>query len=242
MRHWPIVSKGPRLDVSGARGYSVRMSLILTYGAALVLGSVHALEADHLSAVTAFATRHPRWRQAARFGFRWALGHGTAVVLVGASLILLEREAPLIINTLLERLVGLVLIGLGAWSVRNSRRIHAHAHRHADGNTHVHVHSHALGEGHIHRHGATSVGLLHGTAGAAPAAALIPLASLDAPAEAIGFLVLFALGTMAAMTMYALLAGWLVGRAAEASVRFARGLAAAAGCATIGVGIVWLLR
>jgi hypothetical protein len=218
------------------------MNLVLTYGAALVLGSVHALEADHLSAVTAFATRHPRWRHAVRFGFRWALGHGTAVVLVGAGLILLERESTEAINALLERLVGLVLIGLGAWSVRNARGIHAHAHSHTDGTTHIHVHSHALGKGHAHGHGATSVGLLHGTAGAAPAVALIPLASLDSPVEAIVFLVLFALGTMASMTLYALLAGWLVGRAAEASVRFARGLAAAAGCATIAIGVLWLLR
>lgn len=218
------------------------MNLTLSLIAALVLGSMHALEADHVSAVTAFATGHPRWREAVSFGLRWAVGHGAAIVVVGTALLLSQQVSVSIANAPLERLVGLVLIGLGAWSIWNARHLHQHVHTHADGTTHVHVHSHALGGGHAHRHGATSVGLLHGAAGAAPAVALIPLASLDSLVSAVGFLIWFAIGTLAGMMLYAMLAGYFAGRVARASVPLAQAVATLAGCATIAVGLLWLLR
>jgi hypothetical protein len=215
---------------------------ILIYGSALVLGSVHALEADHVSAVTAFAVNRPRVRSALGFGFRWAIGHGTAVIGIGTALLVLRSEIPHGVVAVLERLVGLALVMLGAWTAWSARKVHAHAHHHADGTAHVHVHSHALSRRHDHRHAATAVGLLHGAAGAAPAVALVPVAHLDGNWAGVLFLLLFAIGTVAGMTLYALLAGAVVGRAAEASVRLGRALARLAGAGTIAVGLLWLLR
>lgn len=218
------------------------MDPIFLYGTALILGSVHALEADHVTAVTAFAARNPGLRHAVSFGLRWAAGHGIAVLLIGGGLILVQGELPETVTDLLERLVGIVLIGLGVWTIRGARRIHAHTHTHADGATHEHLHSHLLRAGHGHGHGATSVGLVHGAAGAAAAVALVPLASIGSRAGGVLYLVLFGVGTLAGMSLYALFAGFVVGRTAAFSVRLARGLATVAGIVTIVVGVIWLQR
>ncbi|HSJ06646.1 MAG TPA: sulfite exporter TauE/SafE family protein [Longimicrobiales bacterium] len=216
------------------------MSLLLTYSTALLLGSLHALEADHMAAVTSFAVRRPSLRAAVRFGVRWSVGHGGAIVLVGAGLIILGVNLPDSTTAWLERFVGVVMIGLGAWTLRGASAIHAHEHDHG-GHAHAHLHSHALADHHDHGHAVTAVGLVHGLAGSGAAVALIPVVGFDSPGPAILYLVVFAVGTIAAMAVYGMLAGMVVGRAAERSVGLARGLARVTGVFTITVGLVWVM-
>jgi nickel/cobalt transporter (NicO) family protein len=216
--------------------------LLLAYGTALLLGSAHALEADHLAAVTSFAVRRPRLRTAVRFGVRWAIGHGGAILIVGGVLILLGLHLPSAATHWLERGVGVVMIGLGAWTFRGAAALHAHQHRHDDGTAHVHVHSHALSVEHEHGHAATGVGMVHGLAGSGAAVALIPVVGFESAPAALLYLVLFAIGTIIAMAVYGLLAGFLIGRAATRSVRLAQILMRVTGTFTILVGVVWLVR
>jgi ABC-type nickel/cobalt efflux system permease component RcnA len=218
------------------------MEIPVLYGTALLLGSLHALEPDHMAAVTTFTVRRPRGGSSVGFGLRWALGHGGAILIVGTLIIAAGLRFPDAAGHFLERAVGVVLIGLGLWTLVGSRRLHAHRHEHGDGTVHAHLHSHAVAEHHDHGHGATAIGLLHGLAGTAPAVALVPLATFDTPALAIGYLAIFGVGTALGMALYALVAGLIVGRAAFASERLARGLAAFTGAATIAIGLVWVLR
>jgi sulfite exporter TauE/SafE len=218
------------------------MSLFILYSTALLLGSLHAMEADHMAAVTSFAVRRPGVRAAVGFGVRWSAGHGGAIVVIGAGLLLLGIQVPDATTHWLERLVGLVMIGLGVWTVHGAGRLHAHPHAHGDEVRHSHLHSHALAGSHEHGHAVTAVGLLHGLAGSGSAVALIPVIGSTSPASGILYLVIFALGTIAAMAVYGMLAGLIVGRAADNSVRLARMLARGTGLFTIVIGFVWLLR
>ena len=217
------------------------MPIILTYATALLLGSLHALETDHMAAVTSFAARRPGLRQSVRFGVSWAMGHGGAILLIGTMLLVLGIQLPASAAGALERVVGAMMIGLGIWTVRGATTLHAHVHSH-DGHAHAHVHSHAITRSHDHRHAATAVGMLHGLAGTGAAVALIPVATSTSTLAAILFLLVFALGTVAGMAVYGLLAGFVLGRTAERSVRMARALARFTGLITIAVGIWWLLR
>lgn len=206
--------------------------------AALLLGAGHAFEADHVAAVTAFAARRPGARESMGFGLRWALGHGAMVIAGGA--LLLAAAASLPAEAWLERLVGASLVALGAWTVLSGRSLHAHRHTHADGTSHVHLHGHVSGPDHDHGHAATAVGLLHGLAGTAPAVALLPLVRTDSAWLGLGYLAAFAVGTAAAMALYALLAGAVAGRVAVRSARAARALSLIAGAATAAVGVWWM--
>jgi nickel/cobalt transporter (NicO) family protein len=221
-------------------------ALVLTYSTALLLGSLHAFEADHMAAVTSFAVRRPGLRTAVRFAVRWAAGHGGAIVLVGGGLLFLGVRVPEATEHLLERLVGVVMIGLGIWTFRGARALHAHLHSHDDGTRHTHVHTHPAAHAHPaahgHGHGVTAVGLVHGLAGSGAAVALIPVIGFESPLSGVLFLTIFAVGTILAMALYGLFAGLIVGRTAENSTRLAQLLARGTGVLTVIIGFVWLLR
>jgi cytochrome c biogenesis protein CcdA len=218
------------------------MELLPLYLSALVLGTAHALEPDHLAAVTAFVVRRPAPLKAAGFGVRWALGHGSAIFVVGVVLLLAGRMIPVDWTHTLDRIVGVAMIALGVWTMRGARAIHAHTHTHPDGTTHQHPHSHALSHDHGHRHAATGMGLLHGLAGTGPAVALIPLVSLRTTHQGAVYLLLFGIGTAAGMAAYAFLAGTVAGRIAGRSVAIARGVTFTAGLFAVAVGIFWIVR
>ncbi len=218
------------------------MELVLPLSTAFLLGTLHAFEADHMAAVGSFAVHRPRAVEAMVFGVRWAAGHGAVLVVIGTLVAAAELRLPGGAGQGLERLVGVSLVALGAWTALGARALHAHAHTHADGMTHVHLHSHLVRGDHRHGHAATAIGALHGLAGTAPAVALVPIVGIDSPVFAAGYLLTFAGGTALGMALYALLAGWVAGRAAVRSQRVARAVAFATGAATCGIGVFWMVR
>lgn len=195
-----------------------------------------------MAAVSTFALRRPRAGTAVGFGLRWAAGHGAVLVVLGTALVALGLELPESSGHWFERGVGLSLVALGLWTANGARSLHAHRHTHTDGTSHVHLHSHLVRDDHRHGHTATAIGALHGLAGTAPVLALLPLARFDSVWLAAAYLLLFGVGTAVAMALYALVAGWIAGRAAVRSERFARALAYLTGSATVGIGLLWVLR
>ena len=134
---------------------------VLAPAAALVAGFAHALEPDHMAAVTTFVSRRPRPLQAAGFGLRWGAGHAAAIVAVGCVLIALRVRLPDGVARGLEFGVGAMLVGLGMWLLWSV--LHERAHRLAGGAADAHP-------GHHHHGGRGSlwVGMAHGLAGTAP--------------------------------------------------------------------------
>ena len=218
------------------------MELLPLYLWAFVYGAAHAIEPDHVAAVTTFVVRKPRPLQAAGFGARWAAGHGAAIFVVGVLLLLVGREIPESWTDVMDRLVGVAMVALGTWTVAGARALHAHAHTHPDGTTHAHLHSHATTTAHEHRHAATAVGLLHGLAGTGPAVALIPLMNMRSTHQGAVYLFLFGVGTAAGMASYAFLAGAFAERLAAVSEKVGRLVTSAAGAFAIVIGLVWIFR
>jgi ABC-type nickel/cobalt efflux system permease component RcnA len=120
-------------------------------GTACVLGFLHALEIDHMLAVTTFVTRRPRLAVAAGFGARWGLGHSIAVLLAGGLLLATGVKLPARFDAIGEAVVGLVLVGLGLWAWRSAARLHLHTPEEHGGHAHVHVHD-ARADAHPHEH------------------------------------------------------------------------------------------
>ncbi|HPF60666.1 MAG: hypothetical protein KC544_00620 [Gemmatimonadetes bacterium] len=201
----------------------------LALGTALVLGLTHALEMDHMLAVSTFVTHHPTRRAAAGFGARWGLGHSLAVVLVGTALLLAGASIPARLESTAEAIVGVTLIGLGAWTIRAAGKVSRAPHHH-------HPHDR------VERRGPGAVGLLHGLAGTGGVMALLPATLTDRVTIGIGYLLTFSVGVVAAMTAFAMLAATLVGGANDRSAvwgpRVSRGLGALA----IAVGAWWIVR
>ncbi len=205
---------------------------------------------DHLGAVAPLAVNDRR--SAWRGGFAWAIGHAGGVGII-ALLALAFREAlPFSIDGLSawsERLVGVVLIGIGLWGLRRalSRRLHAHVHEH-DGHRHVHVHLHdsedahdpAASARHDHSHAAMAVGTLHGLAGGSHLVGVLPALALQA-SHAVMYLAAYAAGTILAMVVFASILGHLAAYAGAAGTRWARGLMVGSSVAAMVIGVFWLL-
>jgi ABC-type nickel/cobalt efflux system permease component RcnA len=216
---------------------------------AFALGVAHALEVDHMVAVSAFIGNRPQVRSAVSFGVLWGLGHSLVVLVVGGALVWSGVAVPMGITAWAELGVGLMLVALGLWALRASRRLHVHAPHDHGGHAHLHAHSateHPHSHGHRdparrHRHLSTLVGAVHGLAGTAPVVALIPVTLIPNRAAALAYLALFGVGTVLAMGLYSVLAAAAAGRAA-ASETLARTVAVVTAAASLGVGTWWIWR
>ncbi len=220
------------------------------FAAALALGAAHALEVDHMVAVTAFIGGRPRVKAAAAFGLRWGLGHATVVMALGGLLAWTGARVPAAMSAWAEAGVGLMLVALGLWALRRAHRLHLHpparhgdhAHLHAHPAAQpAHEHPHTDAETRRHRHLSTFVGAVHGLAGTAPAIALIPVTLIPDRSVALGYLAAFGVGTTLAMGAYAAIAARAVRPLAD-SPRGARALGLVTGAWSMAVGLWWILR
>jgi len=211
-------------------------------GTAGVLGFLHALEIDHMLAVTTFVAQRPKLAAAAGFGARWGLGHSIAVLLAGGLLLVTGVKLPTRFDAVGEAAVGLMLIGLGAWAWISAARLHLHTPEEHGG--HAHVHHHPPGEAHAkdHEHGITLVGLMHGLAGTSAVVALVPVTLLASLPVGLGYLVMFGVGVTAAMTLFAVAAAYAMRHAAQRSLDWGRRAARVVGVLGVLVGAWWVLR
>lgn len=200
---------------------------------ALIAGCIHALEMDHMTAVTTFVSRRPQPAHAFGYGFRWALGHSVALLLTGGGLIALQVRPPEGMVEMLEMGVGVMLLGLGGWVIAGARERPTTTDGTVEGIPTVPRHSH-LG-------GTTWVGAAHGLAGTAGFLALFPATMLASPWLAAAYLGLFGVGTMLAMGIYAAGAGLLFHRIGGGAPRVARALKLGAGALSMAVGLAWLV-
>lgn len=208
----------------------------LPLATALIAGFAHALEADHMAAVTAFVSRRPHPLRALGFGVRWGIGHSLAILAVGGTLVALDvRFADRWVRGL-ELGVGAMLLGLGLWALMGV------VHRRALSPAHEAAHRRSFPHSHLRapRGGTTWVGVAHGLAGTAGFLALLPAALIASPWLAAGYLSLFGLGTVLAMGCYALAAGLLFHRAGSLAPALGTTLRAAAALASAVVGALWM--
>jgi hypothetical protein len=219
--------------------------LAVTTGCALgaVLGVRHALEPDHLAAVSTLVAERPRPAQAALLGALWGVGHAAALLVVGVVLLAARGSLPAAAITAAELLVAAMLVVLGVRAVTLALRgghgpVAAHRHGAVE-----HVHGGAAA--HLHLRGRTLavrpliVGLVHGLAGSGGLTALA-LAEMPSRAGALAYLGAFAIGSVAAMAAVSGLAGASLGRLVRGP-RARIGLLAGAGALSVLVGIGWAL-
>lgn len=220
-------------------------------GLGLLLGMQHALEADHIAAVSSIAARRSRVSDIVKHGLTWGLGHTVTLFVFAGAAILLGHAIPETVARPIEGAVGIMLIGLGAhvlWRLWRDR-VHFHRHGHADGTVHFHAHSHAgdtvphTRTAHVHEHGfrwrTLLVGLMHGMAGSA---ALLVLAATQAPSAAagLGYIALFGVGSTIGMGLLSAIIAVPLAVSARFLTAANHVLQGAVGTVTIAVGLVTL--
>jgi high-affinity nickel-transport protein len=221
------------------------VELLTGSGLGSLLGMRHALEPDHLAAVTTLVSRERSSLRAALLGAWWGIGHTLALVLVGAALVIVRAELPARVSEAFELAVALMLIALGIRSIRLAALQGPggprHLHRHG-----LLVHSHAAVPAHVHFGTWTFarrpllVGAVHGLAGSGALTALV-LATLPTTAARLMYVLLFGIGSTLSMATLSGLLGWPLARLGTHH-RVARGISLAVGFVSIGIGIWWGIR
>ena len=216
----------------------------------LVAGAIHVVSGpDHLAAVAPFAAESRR--KAWDVGLRWGVGHAGGVLFIGLLSLLLRDWLPVAaISSWSERLVGVMLIGIGLWGARRalSGRVHTHEHEH-NGATHVHIHTHDGATAHTHEHtpehrhthAAFAVGTLHGVAGSSHFLGVLPALAFPTMTEAVWYLAAYGVGTVVAMVGFASLVGLSARSLAVSSAQAYRQMMAVCSLAAVVVGGWWLM-
>lgn len=210
----------------------------------LILGLEHALEPDHVVAVSVFVSEHKDPRSAARLGVSWGLGHTATLLLIGGGIMLLHINIPAWLEHTMEFVVGLLLIAIGASAIIRVLRDRRHVHEHDDDEVHQHFHSHRHSETHDHSHHPSGraflVGLAHGGAGSA-AAVLLMLTMVDAAWKGVLLIALFGLGSIVGMLLVSLFIS-LATRWSVNSVRWQRAISGGAGSVSVALGLLIALQ
>jgi high-affinity nickel permease len=175
-----------------------------------ILGLRHALDSDHLAAVSTVLAERPSWRASGLVGLSWGVGHTVVLLLVGAIVLALRVPIPEPLAHAAEGIVGIMLIVLGGLLGLKliQERWHLHHHDH-DGRSHVHLHSHLHAQDHGHIHWWREslrpffIGMAHGLAGSA-ALLLLVVASAQSVLDGLVYIAVFGCGSILGMMLIGL--------------------------------------
>ena len=89
---------------------------------ALALGFRHGFDWDHLAALSDIAASQQSRRRSMILATMYALGHAAVAFAIGAAVILASAHLPESVRDVMERLVGVSLVGLGVWVIVSTLR------------------------------------------------------------------------------------------------------------------------
>jgi sulfite exporter TauE/SafE len=217
---------------------------VLAFG--FVLGLKHAVEADHLAAVSAIVSERKSLWSSSLVGGLWGIGHTLALLVAGVAVIMFHFEIGERTERALEFTVGLMLVALGANALRKlarGGRLHLHVHRHG-GREHIHPHVHdGAPEPDPHTHHGLRlgprplfVGLIHGLAGSG-ALTLLVLSTISSPAVGLLYLAVFGVGSAGGMMLMSALFGLPVYLTAARFTRAHLAVRGLSGLFSLGLGL-----
>ena len=198
------------------------LELVATSSLGSLLGVQHALEPDHLAAVSTLVTAEKSVAKAAWLGACWGLGHMLALMTAGAALVVLRVEMPTFADALFELGVVVLLIAFGVRAIRLSL---------ASGIRHVDVRPLAIGRRPF------VVGAVHGLAGSGALTAMV-VAALPTTGARLTYLALFGLGSVVGMAALSGVLGWPLARAGGRR-DVGRAISAGVGLVSAFLGMWW---
>jgi hypothetical protein len=207
----------------------LEFDLVASSSLGSLLGMRHALEPDHLAAVSTLPTGERSSGKAAWLGACWGLGHTLTLMAAGAVLVVLRADMPVLASDVLELCVVFLLIGFGLRAIRQAAR---------QVGPQVHVHADAPGHSHwtLARR-PLLVGAVHGLAGSDALTAVV-VATLPSTAARLTYLALFGIGSIVGMAALSGLLGWPLARLGRRRV-FVRAVSLAVGCISTALGLFW---
>lgn len=215
------------------------LTLLTSLFFGFLLGVKHALDADHVVAVTTIVSRSRSILRAVVAGLSWGIGHTIALFAAGFVVLVFRLTIPDKLSLSMEFAVGIILVLLGVPLVKQlvKMRSHAHLHKHGD-KYHIHGHTHGdtLEHGHQHIRRPLLVGMAHGLAGSG-ALTILVLGSMSSVTQGLIFLLLFGVGSILSMMLFSGLIGFSFRLTAGRSIRLSMWVQGAAGLISVALGL-----
>ncbi len=224
-------------------------------GVGFLLGVRHALDPDHVVAVSTIVAEHRSLGRSSLVGAFWGLGHTVSLLAASGAVLALKLNIPESVANVLEAGVALMLILLGGSAIRRGLsdwKVHAHRHDHG-GREHVHFHAHRAGApqgNHKHKHEHEhvhvlgfgfrpfSVGVVHGLAGSA-GLALVAVGTSPSAGAGLLYMGMLGLGSLGGMFLLSGIMSLPLALLAKRYKTFSGGVQLVAGLGSLGFGF-WL--
>jgi len=189
------------------------VSLLSILALGFVLGIKHAIEPDHVIAVSTIASQSKKLWRSSLAGVFWGIGHTATLFIIGTILIVMKGEIPEKWAMSLEFLVGIMLVYLGVTTFLSFKNIHLHKHDHngeVDNHKHIHTHEHSGTHEHHHHHvsylRSMAIGFVHGLAGSG-AMVLLTMSTVKSVWEGVIYILIFGTGTVVGMLFFTTVIG-----------------------------------
>jgi len=158
----------------------------------LLLGCLHALEADHIVTVTNLVLNKDSLKKSLRLALQWGLGHSLTLTILAILVFSLDTAFMALMSTKAEQMVGVTMIFLGLivffQELKQNSKFKVFAHKDVETSG-----SQLFG-----------VGVLHGVAGSTSIFLLIPVALTKSIWGVFSYVGLFCLGMILTMGFYGL--------------------------------------
>ncbi|MEH7500679.1 sulfite exporter TauE/SafE family protein [Neobacillus drentensis] len=163
-----------------------------------LLGIKHAIEPDHVIAVSTIASESKNLKRSIFAGVYWGIGHTATLFIVGMFLIVAKNTITDTIALSLEFIVGIMLVSLGLNSILAFMK-----HRHH----HPHSHDIQIDRKKSRTHFKSFlIGLIHGLAGSA-AMVLLTMSTVSTAWQGALYILIFGCGTVVGMLSFSTIIG-----------------------------------
>jgi sulfite exporter TauE/SafE len=159
-----------------------------------LLGIKHAIEPDHVIAVSTIASESKNIKRSMFAGIYWGIGHTATLFIFGMFLIAAKNSITDKVALSLEFLVGIMLVTLGLSSLHNVvHHTHSHSHEAPKSNSRPQLKS-------------FFIGLIHGLAGSA-AMVLLTMSTVTTVWQGALYILIFGFGTVVGMLTFSTIIG-----------------------------------
>lgn len=160
---------------------------ILSLG--FILGMKHAIEPDHVIAVSTVASQSKKLWRSSLTGVFWGIGHTATLFLAGLAILLMKGEIPEVWAMSLEFLVGIMLVYFGISAMTSNKDTLTH-NRPKDASFRKSI----------------FMGFIHGLAGSA-AMVLVTMSTVSSIWEGALYILIFGAGTVVGMLCFTTIIG-----------------------------------
>lgn len=161
-----------------------------------VLGIKHAIEPDHVIAVSTIVSESKNIKRSLFAGVYWGIGHTATLFIVGMFLLVAKNTINDTVAMNLEFLVGIMLVTLGFNSLL-TLITHRHHHTHTPSEQNRKTRSNVK---------SFFIGLVHGLAGSA-AMVLLTISTVSTAWQGALYILIFGAGTVAGMLSFSTVIG-----------------------------------